>query len=103
MDLPDTAPFVVNALHGQMPNERDDGRAGMTGADGRETEKLRYIGLGLMGLPMAGRLLNAGHDVTVWNRSTEKAAALIKAGARFARGPCDAETAARAFMVCGAD
>ena len=35
------------------------------GADGRE--KLGYLGLGLMGFPMTKRLLNAGHDVTVWN------------------------------------
>jgi 3-hydroxyisobutyrate dehydrogenase len=103
MDLPDTAPFVVNALHGQMPNERDDGRAGMTGADGRETEKLGYLGLGLMGLPMAGRLLHAGHDVTVWNRSTEKTAALIKAGARLASSPRDVATAASIVFMCVTD
>jgi 3-hydroxyisobutyrate dehydrogenase len=103
MDLPDTAPFVVNALHGQMPSKREDGRAGMTGADGRETEKLGYLGLGLMGLPMAGRLLNAGHDVTVWNRSTEKAAGLIKAGARLASSPRDVATAASIVFMCVTD
>ena len=34
-----------------------------------------FLGLGVMGYPMAGHLLNAGHTVTVWNRSAEKAQA----------------------------
>ena len=36
------------------------------------TEKLGYIGLGIMGGPMVDRLLDADEDVTVWNRSREK-------------------------------
>lgn len=35
--------------------------------------KCSFIGLGVMGYPMAGHLLAAGHDVTVWNRSANKA------------------------------
>jgi NAD binding domain of 6-phosphogluconate dehydrogenase len=34
--------------------------------------KLAFLGLGLMGTPMATRLLEAGRDLTVWNRTTEK-------------------------------
>src|SRR3546814_11329595 len=34
--------------------------------------KIAYIGLGLMGAPMAGHLVRAGHDVTVFNRSMAK-------------------------------
>ena len=56
--------------------------AGIGGADGRTAEKLGYLGLGMMGFPMTRRLLNAGHDVTVWNRSPGKAAALVEAGAK---------------------
>jgi 3-hydroxyisobutyrate dehydrogenase len=37
-------------------------------------ETLGYIGLGLMGLPMARRLIAAGHAITVWNRSSAKGA-----------------------------
>ena len=37
------------------------------------TEKLAFIGLGVMGFPMAGHLQQAGHSVTVWNRSSDKA------------------------------
>jgi 3-hydroxyisobutyrate dehydrogenase-like beta-hydroxyacid dehydrogenase len=35
--------------------------------------KVAFIGLGVMGFPMAGHLVKAGHAVTVWNRSSEKA------------------------------
>ena len=35
--------------------------------------KVAFIGLGVMGYPMAGHLANAGHDVTVYNRTTAKA------------------------------
>lgn len=38
-----------------------------------EVKKVAFIGLGVMGYPMAGHLKLAGHDVTVFNRSTEKA------------------------------
>ena len=33
-----------------------------------------FLGLGVMGFPMAGHLAAAGHDVTVWNRTASKAA-----------------------------
>lgn len=35
--------------------------------------KVAFLGLGVMGFPMAGHLVNAGHQVTVYNRTTEKA------------------------------
>lgn len=38
------------------------------------SKKIAFIGLGVMGYPMAGHLQRAGHDVTVYNRSAEKAA-----------------------------
>lgn len=40
--------------------------------------KIAFIGLGLMGLPMAERLLAAGHELSVWNRTPGKASALGK-------------------------
>src|SRR5215213_5273557 len=57
-------------------------------------EKLGYLGLGLMGFPMTLRLLKAGHDVTVWNRSPGKAAGLIEAGAKLAATPREVAAAA---------
>src|SRR3569833_2048257 len=50
----------------------------------KNTQKIGWIGLGRMGAPMAERLLKAGHDVTVWNRTRAKAEPLAKSGARIA-------------------
>ena len=45
-----------------------------------------FIGLGRMGHGMAGRYLDAGFSVAVWNRSKAKAEDLIARGARWATG-----------------
>jgi len=45
--------------------------------------KIGFIGLGSMGSAIAGRLLEAGHALTVWNRSPEPARALAERGARI--------------------
>ena len=52
------------------------------------------LGLGAMGARMAARLLDAGHTVTVWNRTPERAAPLVAAGARLGASPCDAASGA---------
>ena len=49
--------------------------------------KLAFLGAGAMGARMAAKLLDAGHAVTVWNRTPERAAALVKAGATLADTP----------------
>jgi 3-hydroxyisobutyrate dehydrogenase-like beta-hydroxyacid dehydrogenase len=46
-----------------------------------------YVGLGVMGSSIVRRLLAAGHRVTVWNRTREKAEALLTEGARWADSP----------------
>jgi 3-hydroxyisobutyrate dehydrogenase/2-hydroxy-3-oxopropionate reductase len=51
--------------------------------------RLAFLGLGAMGAPMATRLIEAGHDVVVWNRTRSKAEALEGAG-RIADSPADA-------------
>jgi 3-hydroxyisobutyrate dehydrogenase len=61
--------------------------AGVEGTDGQRAEKLGYLGLGMMGFPMSRRLITAGHNVIVWNRSTAKATALVEAGAKLAPRP----------------
>jgi len=53
-----------------------------TGA--KNTQKIGWIGAGRMGLPMAERLIKAGYDVTVWNRTRAKAAPLEKLGGKLA-------------------
>lgn len=52
--------------------------------------KLGFIGLGQMGSGIAANLIKAGHGVTVWNRSSEKAAPLVELGARRATTPAEA-------------
>jgi 3-hydroxyisobutyrate dehydrogenase len=49
-----------------------------------------FIGLGIMGGPMAGRLLSAGHRLTVFNRTASRCAPLVAAGARQAPTPAAA-------------
>ncbi len=65
--------------------------------------KLGYIGLGLMGRPMALRLLAAGHEVAVWNRSRDKLAAVVEKGARVAQSPAEVARASDIVMTCVTD
>jgi 3-hydroxyisobutyrate dehydrogenase len=53
-------------------------------------ESLGFIGLGIMGQAMALRLREAGYPLTLYNRSEEKCAPLVAAGARLARSPREA-------------
>jgi 3-hydroxyisobutyrate dehydrogenase len=61
------------------------------------------IGLGRMGHGMAGRYLDAGFQVALWNRSKAKADDLIGRGARWAASPADAATGADAVVTMVAD
>jgi 3-hydroxyisobutyrate dehydrogenase-like beta-hydroxyacid dehydrogenase len=58
--------------------------------------KVGFIGLGQMGHAMAANLLKAGHELTVWNRSADRSADLVAAGARMASHP---DGAARGDVV----
>ena len=49
-----------------------------------------FLGLGKMGAPIARHLISAGHEVTVWNRSRNRAEALKEIGARIADSPAQA-------------
>lgn len=53
-------------------------------------ESIGFIGLGKMGGAMAGNMLKAGYKLHVYNRTPEKAAALVAQGARLARQPDEA-------------
>jgi 3-hydroxyisobutyrate dehydrogenase-like beta-hydroxyacid dehydrogenase len=61
------------------------------------------VGLGAMGSRIAGRLLDAGYDVVVWNRTAEKAAPLVARGATMAESPADAAAPAEAQITIVAD
>jgi 3-hydroxyisobutyrate dehydrogenase-like beta-hydroxyacid dehydrogenase len=49
--------------------------------------KVAFIGMGIMGQPMANNINNAGHEVMVFNRTADKTSALKKAGAKVAKTP----------------
>ena len=67
--------------------------------------RITFLGLGIMGGPMARHLAAAGHDVTVYNRTAEKAAAWVVAhGGRSAATPAAAARGADVVLACvGAD
>ena len=65
--------------------------------------RVAFIGLGKMGHGMAGRCLDAGFTVSVWNRSKAKAEGLIARGAQWATSPEDAAIDADAVITMVAD
>lgn len=65
--------------------------------------KVAVVGLGAMGSRIAARLLDAGHDVVVWNRSPEKAGPLVERGASRADSPAATAREAEAVLVMVAD
>ncbi len=62
--------------------------------------RLGFCGLGLMGLPMAQRLLAAGYPLTVWNRSPHKADPVVAEGAARAGTPAELAAASDVVMAC---
>ena len=65
--------------------------------------RLAFIGLGIMGLPMAGHLLAAGNTLTVHSRTKSKADDLISRGAQWADSPADAAEQSDAVFLCVTD
>ena len=60
--------------------------------------KISFVGLGAMGAGIVSRLLAAGHTVTGWNRTREKANALIKEGMKLASSPREAANEAEVVL-----
>lgn len=56
-------------------------------------------GLGAMGAPIAARLIEVGHQVTVWNRSADKTKPLADAGAKVAKTPAELASAVEAVIT----
>ena len=55
-----------------------------------QTQRIGWIGTGVMGASMAGHLLEAGHEVVVHSRTRSKAQALLDKGAAWADSPAEA-------------
>ena len=64
------------------------------------TEKIGFIGLGRMGLPMSYNLLNAGYDLTVHNRSQEKVRQIADAGATAAASTAEVMADCDIVLAC---
>ncbi|MDP6603355.1 MAG: NAD(P)-dependent oxidoreductase [Rhodospirillales bacterium] len=62
--------------------------------------RLGFIGLGLMGLPMTIRLLDADFAVTVWNRTPKKTSPAVEKGARLAASPAEVAEASDIVFTC---
>ena len=65
--------------------------------------KIGFIGLGLMGRPMAMNLLKAGHSLTVWNRTPSRAQELVAAGATLAKSAREAAAASDMLFTIVSD
>lgn len=64
---------------------------------------IAFIGMGIMGLPMAGHLLDAGHALRVHSRTKSKAGSLLTKGAKWANSPAEAAQGAEFVFVCVTD
>jgi 3-hydroxyisobutyrate dehydrogenase len=64
---------------------------------------IAFICLGIMGLPMAGHLLQAGHLLTIYSRTRSKANALLQRGAKWADSPKAAAENAEIVFLCVTD
>src|SRR5262249_39049253 len=63
--------------------------------------RVAFLGLGVMGYPMAGHLARAGHEVTVYNRSSAKAQQWVATyGGKSASTPAAAASEAQIVMMC---
>jgi 3-hydroxyisobutyrate dehydrogenase-like beta-hydroxyacid dehydrogenase len=65
--------------------------------------KIGFLGLGRMGSAIAGNLVRARHDVTVWNRSPDKARALVAGGATLATSPREVAASSELILSMLAD
>jgi 2-hydroxy-3-oxopropionate reductase len=67
------------------------------------SERVGFIGLGIMGQGMARNLLRAGCDLTVWNRTISKAEAVASEGAKLASSPADLAAQCDVIIICVSD
>jgi 3-hydroxyisobutyrate dehydrogenase len=66
---------------------------------GEDVMKIGVAGLGAMGANVAARLIEVGHEVSVWNRNADKANPLAEAGAKVAASPAELAGASEAVIT----
>ncbi len=67
------------------------------------SERIGFIGLGIMGTGMAQNLVSKGHDVVVWNRTAAKMDPLVASGAEAGDSPADVARRCPIVMICVSD
>jgi 3-hydroxyisobutyrate dehydrogenase len=67
------------------------------------SEKVGFVGLGIMGQGMSRNLLKAGFELTVWNRTASRMAPLVEAGARAAASPAEVAAHGGIIVICVSD
>ncbi|UXD88096.1 NAD(P)-dependent oxidoreductase [Thalassolituus hydrocarboniclasticus] len=68
-----------------------------------QQQRIGFVGMGLMGVPMSQRLLAAGYHLTVWNRNPDKTVALAEAGAQVAASLAELVAVSDVVMLCVTD
>ena len=68
-----------------------------------EITHVGFVGLGIMGAPMAANLVNAGFELTVWNRTASRAVPLLGLGAKLAASPAEVASASQVTVSCVSD
>lgn len=67
------------------------------------SEKVGFVGIGIMGKGMSANLLKAGFDVVVWNRTKSKTDPLVEQGATVANSPSEVATQCDVIITCVSD
>jgi len=67
------------------------------------SERIGFIGLGIMGAAMAANLIEKGHDVVVWNRTASRMEPLVGSGASVAASPAEVGRLCPIVMICVSD
>lgn len=67
------------------------------------SERIGFVGLGIMGSGMARNLIEQGHDVVVWNRTASRMEPFVEAGATPAASPADVARRCPVVMICVSD
>ncbi|ONM40590.1 Glyoxylate/succinic semialdehyde reductase 2 chloroplastic [Zea mays] len=106
--------LVVSRAAAAAASASASSSSGWQGGGGVEFQgKVGFLGLGIMGAPMASNLIKAGCDVTVWNRTKSKCDPLLSLGAKYEPTPaqvassCDvtfamlADPQSAAEVACG--
>lgn len=67
------------------------------------SEKIGFIGLGIMGRGMTNNLIKAGYEVTVWNRTASRMSPFIEQGAKAGENPADVAAKSDIIITCVSD